>query len=428
VEKILGKPLKKLSILVITNHFHPENFRINDLALGLRERGHEVTVFTGVPDYPEGKFFKGYGIFRRRRETWQGIEVVRFPLIPRGRGTPLNLIINYLSSAFLATLVAPFFCRGRFDLIFVFETSPVTIGLPAIFLKKLRKTPIIFWILDLWPESLSATGAVRSPFLLMQIRRLTSLIYRSCDRILVSSKGFIGSVKDTGGYTGEIGYFPNWIEPEYFSPVVAEDVKLPELPQGFRILFAGNIGVAQDFETILNAAELLRSHTDVHWIIFGDGRRADWVREQVKERCLEDSFHLLGKYPANMMPAFFAQASALLVTLRRDPTFTLTVPGKIQSYMSCGRPIIAALDGEGAQIIEESGCGLICPAESPQALANRILELYLMPSEERQIMADRGRQYSVEHFNRETLFSNLEDVMHSVIRLENNSCSVEVID
>ena len=408
--------MNKLRILIITNHFHPENFRINDLALGFQERGHKVAVFTGVPDYPEGKFFKGYGIFRRRRENWQGIEVVRFPLVPRGKGTPLSLIINYLSSAIFATLVAPFFCRGQFDLIFVFETSPVTIGFPAVFLKKLRKIPIIFWILDLWPESLSATGSISSPFLLAQVRKLTRFIYQSCDRILVSSKGFVGSVEETGGYTGEISYFPNWIEPEYFSPAVTEDIKIPELPQGFRILFAGNIGAAQDFETILNAAELLKSHTNIHWIILGDGRRADWVREQVKKRSLEDSFHLLGKYPAGTMPVFFAQASALLVTLRRDPVFALTVPGKVQSYMGCGRPIIAALDGEGAKIIEESGCGLICPAESPQALAERILELYLMSSEERQLMADRGRQYSIKHFNRETLFSNLEEVMLSLIR------------
>jgi glycosyltransferase involved in cell wall biosynthesis len=183
-----------------------------------------------------------------------------------------------------------------------------------------------------------------------------------------------------------------------------------------RILFAGNIGAAQDFETILSAAELVRSHRDIHWIIVGEGRSIEWVREQVKERSLEGSFHLLGRYPAGMMPAFFAQASALLVTLRRDQAFALTVPGKVQSYMSSGKPIIAALDGAGAQLVREAGCGLTCPTADPQALAEAVLALHAMPAEERQQMADRGRQYSQENFNRETLFTNLEAVMHSVTR------------
>jgi glycosyltransferase involved in cell wall biosynthesis len=419
--------LDSLRILVITNHFHPENFRINDLALGLRERGHDITVFTGVPDYPDGKIYKGYGVFRRRREIWEGIKVVRFPLIPRGKGRGIDLALNYLSSAFFSTFLAPLCCRERYDLIFVFESSPITIGLPAIILRKLRKIPVFFWVLDLWPESLSATGAIRSPFLLGQVRKLVRCIYRNCDRLLISSRGFEKSIKETGGYEDRIEYFPNWVEPEYFaSPVLSRGASLPKLPAGFRVLFAGNIGAAQDFPTILGAAERLKDYPDIQWVILGDGRRADWLLDQVKVRKLEKSFHLLGKYPPDTMPGFFAQADALLVTLKKDPIFALTVPGKVQSYMACGRPVIAGMDGEGSQVIEEAGAGLTCPAESPDALADRVLSLYKMSIEDRQAMAERGRQYSLKHFNREILFSRLEDQMRSTIQSKKKACAKEV--
>jgi colanic acid biosynthesis glycosyl transferase WcaI len=403
-------------ILIVTNHFWPENFRINDLALGLRERGHDITVFTGVPDYPDGKFYQGYGVFRRRREEWQGVSVIRFPLIPRGKGRSFELVFNYLSSAFFSCLLAPLWCRDRYDVIFVFETSPVTIGLCAILLKKLKGIPVFFWILDLWPESLSATGAVRAPLLLKQVRSVVRLIYGNCDRLLTSSRRFSESIEETGGYSGVIKYFPNWVEPEYFSAVeTVSTCQLPVLPEGFLVMFAGNIGAAQDFESILSAAEILKNSQYIHWIVLGDGRKANWVREQVKTRGLERSFHLLGKFPASTMPAFFRQADVLLATLKKDPIFALTVPGKVQSYMACGKPVLAAMDGEGARIIEEAGAGLSCPAESPVLLAEKIQALYTMAEKDRQQMAERGKKYCFAHFNRENLFAWLEAEMKEAV-------------
>ena len=406
-----------MRVLIVTSYFWPENFRINDLAIGLRERGHEITVLTNMPNYPEGNYFPGYGAFTKWAEDYQGIKIVRIPQIPRGNGRSLRLGLNYISSAAMLSLLGPLFCRAEYDLIFVPQLSPVTIGFPAIVLQKIKRLPVVFWILDIWPESLSATGAVGNPRILDAVGHMVRSIYRRCDRILVSSKGFIKSVEATGGYSRAIEYFPNWVEPEYTVPASRNCVEsLPYMAEGFRIMFAGNIGAAQDFETILLAAEQLKAIKDIHWIILGDGREAGWVREQVERRSLTGQFHLLGRYPAAMMPLFFAQADVMLMTLKKAPIFALTAPGKLQSYMACGKPIISGMDGEGAHLVEQSGAGFACPAESPSAIAKCVLDLYNMPKEEREKIGERGRRYCAEHFDRDRQFARLEKIMQEVVR------------
>lgn len=403
-----------MKILIVSQYFWPENFRINDLAIGLIERGHKVTVLTGMPNYPEGKLFPGYGFFIRREE-YEGVKIIRVPLVSRGNGRSSRLIANYISFALMACLLGPFLCSGQFNLIFVCQLSPVTVGLPALLLKRIKRIPIIFWILDLWPESLSATGAIKSPFILKMVDVLVRFIYRGCDKIVVSSKGFIPSVAKKLECSGHISYFPNWQEPEYADIVTFTK----SLPEGFRIVFAGNIGVAQDFETILSVAVKLKRYKDIQWIILGDGRRLDWLTKQIELRNLSASFHLKGRYPANMMPVFFAQADVLLVTLKRDPLFALTVPGKIQSYMACGRPIVAALDGEGGRLITESGSGLSVPSEDVEQLSNAILTMYRMPKEEREAMGKRGQEYCEKNFSREVLLDRLNGWMRDLELIRN---------
>jgi colanic acid biosynthesis glycosyl transferase WcaI len=392
-----------MRILVISQYFWPENFRINDLAAGLVERGYEITVLTGSPNYPGGRFFPGYQ-FINKQEKYHGVHVVRVPLVPRGNGKGVRLIVNYLFYAFSASILGPILCRGKFDLIFVCQLSPVTVGIPARVFKKIKKIPILFWILDLWPESLSATGAVRSQGILKKIDTLVRFIYHGCDKIVVSSLGFIPSVAAKGINRERIGYFPNWQEPEYGDTVPVTEY----LPQGFRIVFAGNIGVAQDFETILSAAEKLKRYNEILWVILGDGRRREWVKSQVEKRGLSASFHLMGRYPSEAMPGFFAQADVLLVTLKRDPAFALTVPGKIQSYMSCGRPVVAALDGEGGRLVVESGAGLSVPAGDVDGLVHAVLTMYRMPKSDRDAMGIRGKEYCSAHFGRTLLMDRLE--------------------
>ncbi len=404
-----------MRILIVTQYFWPENFRINDLAQGLVELGHRVTVLTGKPNYPQGRFFEGYRLWGRAQELYGSIEVRRVPLIPRGGGGGWRLALNYLSFALSASMLGPLRCPGPYDLIFVYEPSPVTVGIPARILKWRRKAPVMFWVQDLWPESLSATGAVRSPFLLKLVEQLVRWIYRGCDLVLVQSEAFLPSISLLGVDPARILYFPNSAE-DLYQPV--SRAELPEhgsLPKGFRVMFAGNIGAAQSVDTILGAAERLRGNPDIHWVILGEGREASRLAAEIARRDLAGQVHLPGQHPLESMPAWFAQADVLLATLRRDPIFALTVPAKIQSYMACARPIIAALDGEGGRIVTTAGCGLAVPAEDPEALAKAVLNMYNMRALEREEMGRRGRIYFEANFERNSLLRRLDHWMKRLI-------------
>lgn len=406
-----------MNILVVSQYFWPESFLVNDLVEGLVERGHTVTVLTGRPNYPDGKLFPGYGLLRPVHEDYRGARVVRVPLVPRGKGGKVRLVLNYLSYVFSASLLGPILCRGRYDVIFVYEPSPVTVGLPAAVMKAFKRAPIMFWVQDLWPETLAATGAVQSRRLLDWVSRMVRYIYRRCDLVLVQSREFKPKIEALGADPECICYFPNWAA-SFYRPVRLEE-DTPErdsLPLGFRVIFGGNIGVAQSFETILAAAERLREYSDIHWIIIGEGRRRKSVEESVERSGLGANVYLIGARPPEQMPRYFALADALLVTLRNEEIFSLTVPGKVQSYLACGRPIVAAIDGEGARVVQESGAGLVAPAEDADALAESVLELYRMPPEEREEMGRRGRAYFEEHFEREKLLDWLEGWMSELVK------------
>lgn len=397
-----------MKILLISQYFWPEEFRINELAAMMAERGHQITVLTGIPNYPGGRYFPGYGCLRQKKQRYKGIDIVRVPLISRGKGGHIRLALNYLSFALTGCLLGPIKCRDGYDAVFVYEPSPITVGLPAIVMKRFKSAPILFWVQDLWPESLVATGSVHSNVILKIVDVLVRFIYARCDRILVQSRSFVDAIVRLGVEPSKIEYFPNSAE-AIFDNARGSLTEIPDVqfPEGFRIMFAGNIGAAQDFETILKTAELLREQEDIHFVIVGDGRMLPWVREQLDIRGLARTVHLLGRHPLKSMPAFYARADVMLVTLRKDPIFALTIPAKVQSYLACSRPIVAALDGEGARVVEESGAGLVCPAEDPQSLAKTILTVYNMKREEREEMALRGRTYFENNFKSDILLHRL---------------------
>jgi colanic acid biosynthesis glycosyl transferase WcaI len=391
-------------ILVLSQYFWPENFRINDVAEGLVERGHEVMVYTGMPNYPGGHFFDGYGVWGPSRQTYKGIEIRRVPLIPRGAGGGVRLALNYLSHAFFATLFA-WRAGGRYDAILVYEPSPITIGIPARFLRWLKRAPLVFWVQDLWPESLAATGAIKNPMVLGIVDRLVRWIYRGCDRVLVQSEAFRPSITAHGVAAEKIGYLPNSAESFYRK---MERSGEDDLPQGFRVLYAGNIGAAQDFPTILAAAEKLKGDARIQWIVLGDGRMREWVAGEVVRRGLQGCFHLLGSKAPERMPRYFAHADVLLATLRREPIFAYTIPSKIQTYIACGRPVVAAMDGEGGRIIREARAGWAVPAEDPEALAEAIAAASRTPAAELAQMGARAEACFREQFEREKLLARLE--------------------
>ena len=396
-----------MRVLVVTQYFWPENFRINDLVAGLVERGHEVTVLTGMPNYPGGQLFPSYRWNRPRRETRFGADIVRVPLIPRGRGGGMQLVANYLSFALTASIAIFSRLGGRYDRIFVFETSPITVGIPAVFAKKRFRAPIFFWVLDLWPASLAATGAITSRPILGLVSRLVRWIYRHCDHILVAARGFQRDVEAHGAESRKITYFPNWIEPEY------EELGAAAPPGGaFTITYAGNIGAAQDFPAVLEAIDdLSRTHPDVRWIFAGDGRLAGWFRDELDGRGLSGLVTFTGQISAVEVRELLARSDALLVSLRPDPIFAITVPGKVQTYLASGRPIVAMLDGEGAQVLVESGGAYVVAAGDHRELVRHIAKLMAEGAEHRNMLGARGREFALREFERSALLDRLDALL-----------------
>jgi glycosyltransferase involved in cell wall biosynthesis len=328
----------------------------------------------------------------------------------------LRLALNYLSHALFATLFA-WRAEGRYDAILVYEPSPVTIGIPARFLRWLKRAPLVFWVQDLWPESLAATGSIKNRGVLGAVDRLVRWIYRGCDRVLVQSQAFIPSIRAHGVEEKRIGYLPNSAEAFYRRlEASAEDAEAREMPQGFRVLYAGNIGAAQDFPTILAAAERLKDDARIQWIVLGDGRVREWVAAEIARRDLQRSFHLLGSRPPERVPRYSAHADVLLATLRREPIFAYTIPSKIQTYIACGKPVIAALDGEGGRIIREARAGWAVPSEDPKALADAVMAASRTSAAELKAMGDRAEACFREHFEREKLLSRLESELMEATR------------
>ncbi len=405
-----------MNILLVSQYFWPEGFRVNDLVTGWQERGHEVTVLTGIPNYPAGRPYPGYTAFGPASERFGRSRIVRVPLVPRGGGGRARMAANYLSFALTASLLGPARCRAPVDLVFVYQMSPVTMAIPAAILRRLRRVPMALWVQDLWPETLVAAGAIRSRLWLGLFERLVRGLYRRSDLLLVQSEDFVAPVIARGAAADRVRYLPNWAE-SFYRPVDAgaDPVAAEALPSGFVILFAGNLGEVQSLETTLGAAELLRDAPHVHWVFMGDGRRRGWLEQEIARRGLGATVHLRGARPAAEMPRWLAAADVLLVTLRADPALARTVPGKLQSCLACARPVLAALDGAGAEIVRRSGAGRVGPAEDAVALAAHARQLAAAPAEARARMGHRGREFFLAHFERELLLDRLEGWMREVV-------------
>lgn len=409
-----------MNVLIVTQYFWPENFKINDLASELVKRGHNVTVLTGVPNYPDGFVFQEFLNNPAYFRHYEGAEIVRVSLFPRG-SSRTHLILNYLSFVFSASFQGLWKLRGRqFDVVFANQLSPVTIGIPAAVISFFKRAPLVLWVQDLWPESLHATGVVRSRTMLWIIGKLVSLIYNRCDLILAQSKSFIIDIHKYAGRHARVLYFPNWAESIYEISHAISAPEVPLKPESFDIVFAGNIGEAQDFSAILSAAEILKFESKIRWLIIGGGRRVDWVSSEIKKRDLHNCVLMLGRYPVDRMPSFFKHAKVLLVSLKDEPIFSMTIPSKLQTYLAAGKPVLGMINGEGAMVIKESGSGVVCSAGNATALADSVLKLSAMSTEELEDMGRKGLEYSKREFDRSNLISKLE-MMFKQLKIANNS-------
>jgi glycosyltransferase involved in cell wall biosynthesis len=409
-----------MKVLFISQYFWPESFRGNDLAFDLVRRGHRVTVLTGKPNYPSGKFFEGYGFFHPKEEWYRGVRIIRTPIVPRGHGKGWLLAVNYASFVVCGFFTMMLRLGRDYDVIFVQQLSPVFAALPGVWMKKRLRVPMVLWVLDLWPESITAASKVRSPVLIRWVTRIVRQVYDSADVILMSSRSYSASIRgNTSGQDKSLEYFPNWAE-DVFSRRGGLPGSLPQsLPEGFKVMFAGNFGEAQDFATILAAAQLTLGQ-DVNWLLIGSGRKIPWIKDQIVKRGLTNVF-LFGHHPLETIPLFFAQADVMLLSLADNPLFQITVPAKLQAYMASGKVIVGVLAGEGAEVLRASGGGLLVSPGNAQALADAVLKVRQMSPRERLDIASKSRRYYDEHFAREQRIDRLEQLFERLV-MEGRDC------
>ena len=405
-----------MKILFVSQYFYPETFRGNDIVFDLVSKGHDVTVLCGKPNYPLGFFYEGYKFWGIQNEQIKGVNVVRTPTLPRGNGGATRLILNYISFILFSFFHARFKVDKNYDVIFVQQLSPVTMALPAIWaLKRNNKAKLYLWVLDLWPESVASTSGFRNKFVIEILEKVVRYIYSKADYILVSSKFFEESIKLRSARK-KIIYFPNWAESLYENQEVKEDLGLPILPNGFNIMFAGNIGEAQDFETILFAANLTKTD-NINWLLVGDGRKLNWIKNQVKVHDLHNVY-IYGRYPIEKMPAFFQKADVMLLTLKNSPISELTIPAKLQAYLASGKVILGAINGEAKSIINCNNVGLASDSGDFKSLSDNAIVLRNFTSQKRKEIEDNSRNLYFENFSKEMLLNNLE-------KLFKTNCNIE---
>lgn len=390
-----------MKVLIWSQYFWPENFLINKLVVDLCAQGMDVTVITGKPNYPDGEVFPGYLASGIQREDYLGVEVIRVPLYPRGNGSSKALLLNYLSFIFSGYFFAPFALRGRkFDVVFVYALSPLLQALPAIFVAWLKNARMIVWVQDIWPETLQATGFIKNRWLLRLVEGVVRYIYHYSDSILIQSEAFRVPVERLVSQKSKVRFFPNSADDLAEAVAMSEQQcqMVAEIQQHFSVVFAGNIGTAQSCETIVAAAELLLEYSAIKFYLVGSGSRSNSIALEVKSKKLTNVI-LTGRLSHVEMPAVYSAASVLLVSLKNEPALSATIPSKLQSYLSAGKPIVASLNGEAARLVLDAGAGFACPAENPNALAATVLKLYAMSPAERDRLGINAQHFFKTHFH-----------------------------
>lgn len=408
--------MKKKKILFVCQYFYPETFRGNDIAFHLAEEGHDVHVVTGIPNYPKGKFFPGYGLFKKRHEVINGVRVTRLPLVPRGEDNKIMLMLNFFSFFIVGWFWMLFHALWhKYDLVFCQQLSPVMMSSPAVLYKKMRHVPLYTWVLDLWPESLTAAGGINNKYILGFFNLFVKSEYRNSDKILTSSKSFDQSILKYGDYKDKVIYYPQWSDGASNASGLnfALPEKLQELSSNgdFIVMFAGAVGEAHGMECNMQAALKTKEYKNIKWVIVGDGRRLDWVRSFVKENGLEETVITLGRFPSETMPLFFEKADVMLVSLTDSPLFNMYSPAKIASYMAAERPIIAALNGEGGEVIKAAECGWNVKAGDSDGLAKLVIALSQTDKQELAVKGQKGKAYYDKFFTKDECLKKLDEIM-----------------
>ena len=406
-------------ILVICQYFYPEQFRINDICAEWVKRGYDVTVLTGIPNYPQGRFYEGYGFFKKRKEVWNGVKVIRITLIPRGH-TPAGMVLNYFSfpiSGFFWNL----FTGIKADYVFMFETSPMTQCKIGVRYAKKHKIPLYLYVQDLWPENVEIVTGIHSPLVIGPIDRMVDRIYAACDEIFVTSPSFVRAITGRKRAVPEskVHYWPQYAEEFYKVVDKKEAVQRLEGSgmeslldsDGFKVAFTGNIGYAQGLQILPEAAKLLKAegHRDIRFVIVGDGRYKEKLLAEIKEACVSDMFILIDRQSAEKIPDILSLCDAAYISFMDTELFTWTIPAKLQSYMACGKPIIASASGETKRIIKEAECGRCVAIGDAGELSGAVSD---MAKDDRiKEMGANSRRYFEEHFTKKMLMDEFEQYL-----------------
>ena len=406
-----------MKILILSQYFWPESFRINDVAKSLSDMGNEIDILTAKPNYPIGKLFDGYKLFSFDETIYNNLRIFRVPIVTRGRNNAVRLALNYLSFVIIGSIYSILkFRKSQYEVIYVYSTSPIFQAIPGLLLSKIKRIPIVLNLQDLWPESLSATGYIKNKKFLNLIDFVVRLIYKNCDLILVSSKPFIKQLKKYN-LSCPVKYFPNSVDSIFYEKPKTNFLKIKELELGFKVVFAGNLGKAQSLDTIIGLSKKLLKHKKIKIILFGDGSEYEYILQKKKIENLDNLF-LMGSYPIEKMPFIFSKADVLLATLSDRECFSNTLPNKIQAYMTAKRPIVVSMNGEGSRIIKESKSGFAAPAENVPLLVDAILRVYNMKIKERNKLSENSFKYFKDYFYHPRLMDKLDKELKMLISKE----------
>ena len=421
---------RKQHILIISQYFYPETFRVNDMAVEWVKRGYKVTVLTGIPNYPMGKFYEGYDYTHRRKEVWNGIDIIRIPLIPRGnsRNKLLNafgMSANYLS--FIASgwlwVKSAQAKQLKADLVFTVEVSPMTQALIGCWYSDRYHVPNFLYVQDLWPENVQTVTGITNPVVIKPIERMVDYIYRNTDEIFTASPSFVREIVRRGVSENKVHYWPQYAE-TFYRPVgrfeAVEKLKergLSSLTKRmkediFNIAFTGNIGTAQGLDILPKVAERLKigkrlgvhSTRTVRFVIVGDGQYQERLEQEIDERKVRDMFIFLPRQPSEVIPELLALCDIAFLSFSADKLWEMTIPAKLQSYMACGMPILAVASGETERVVNEAQCGVCCPIGDSSALATAIEKLMELDLDK---MGRNSRNYAEKHFKKDTLMDEM---------------------
>jgi len=405
-----------MKVLFLSQYFAPEAFSNSQIAAWLSERGHCVTVISCVPNYPSGKFYDGYSNRRRRDEAIGRVQVRRVWTVPRGR-SKLQLIANYLVYPVAAAVRISQLTAPRADVSFVSMPSPLLQAFAGVYARKRYGIPMVYWVQDLWPETVKYLFKLRDGPVLRLLDRMCGWLYRQADIVLVQSDAMPELVARHSVPREKIRVLPN-TAPEFYRPIARSEAvehAMQIVEAGFVVMFAGNIGESQGLEVLVDAADILRERNDMAFVILGSGRGEAALRQRVADLELTARFHFLGRHSEQSMPYFFAQADALFMSLKDLPMFALTVPYKLQTYLACGKPIVASINGEGARIIKEANAGYAVPAGDSAALADALRRMAEMKPEGRQRLGANGREFFERNYSAPVVYGILEQALNDAV-------------